>query len=324
MTSARLTTVIAHFIPAQMEKRMQIPLRSAFLLATVLSLPHLAHCQNVRTWAPPDVDTEKLDLDSSANCDLATVMPLVSDRVEKLVQNVDRYTANENMVHFELSPTGQTRSRETRRFKYLVEIRRSAKGELDVQEYRSGWMPTEKIRGYPIRTEFPDNIETAGLAMLALIFHPYFQPRYEFACEGHGPWKARPAWIVHFLQRPGQPDSDQPDSLLVYNVGNRSASVPLKGRAWIDSDTFQILAVESDIVRPIPDIRLTRDHQLVEYGPVDFKNKPLELWLPKSANWYCLLNNHRYHRLHTFTHFLLFSVDDAQKISPPAEPTSPQ
>ena len=306
---------------------MRMSLRSAFLLAIVLSLPHVAHSQDARTWAPPDVDTEKLDLDSSTNCDLPTVLQRAGDRVEKLVQSVDRYTATENMVHFELSPTGQTRSRETRRFNYLVEIRRSPKGELDVQEYRSGWMPTEKIRGYPIRTEFPDNIETAGLAMLALIFHPYFQPRYDFACEGHGPWKGRPAWVVHFRQRPNQLDSgqpDQPDSLLVYNVGNRSAPVPLKGRAWIDSDTFQILAVESDIVQPIPDIRLTRDHQLIEYGPVRFKNKPLELWLPKSADWYCLLNNHRYHRLHTFTHFLLFSVDDTQKISPPAAPAFPR
>jgi hypothetical protein len=298
---------------------MPMALRSALLLAIVLSIPHIARCQNVRTWAPPDVDAEKLDLDSSTTCDLPTVMERVSDRVEKLVQNVDRYTATEKMQHFELSPTGSTKSRETRRFAYLVEIRRAATGELDVHEYRSGWMPTEKIRGYPIRTEFPENIETVGLAMLALIFHPDFQPRYDFACEGLGSWHARPAWLVHFRQRP-----DQSNSMLTYRVGNRSAPVALKGRAWIDEQTSQIVAIESDIVAPIPEIQLTRDHQLVEYGPVHFKSKSLDLWLPTSADWYCQLNAHHYHRRHLFSNFLLFSVDDTEKISPPATPAAPR
>ena len=300
---------------AQNKKRIRMALRFALLLTIVFSMPHIARSQNVRTWAPPDVDEEKLNLDSSPNCDLGTVLQSVSQRVQELVANVDRYTATENMVHFELSPTGQPKSRETRRFNYVVEIRRtdSPKNELDVHEYRTGWMPTDKIRGYPIRTEFPDNIETSGLAMLALIFHPDFQPRYDFACEGRASWQNRPAWVVHFRQRAGQPNS-----MLTYHVGNHSAAVALKGRAWIDADTSQILAIESDILEPIYDVQLVRDHQFIEYAPVHFKDKPLELWLPQSADWYAQFNNHRYHRLHTFTHFLLFSVDDTEKITPPA------
>src|SRR5579862_8579831 len=94
-----------HLTAAQKEKRMRMALRFALFLAAVLSIPHIADCQIVSTWGPPDVDAEKLDLDSSANCELKNVMPAVSDRVEKLVQNVERYTATENMEHFELSPT---------------------------------------------------------------------------------------------------------------------------------------------------------------------------------------------------------------------------
>jgi len=50
-------------------------------------------------------------------------------------------------------------------------------------------------------------------------------------------------------------------------------------------------------------------------------NIALHLWLPKSADWYSSLSDQRYHRRHTFTHFLLFSVDDFQKIGKPKEPT---
>jgi len=112
-----------------------------------------------------------------------------------------------------------------------------------VEEHRTGWMPTEKIRGYPVRTEFPDNIATVGLPMLASIFHPRLQARYEFACEGLGSWQGRRAWVIHFRQR-----ADQSDSMLTYHVGKRSVAVGLKGRARIDAETSQVIAMESDMV----------------------------------------------------------------------------
>jgi hypothetical protein len=276
--------------------------------------PEVAPTTEVNNWAPPDVDAEKLDLDPSASCQLEDVMQFASLRIQELVQNVDRFTATENIEQFELSPMGLKTSRETRKFGYVVEIRQVDKSDLDVLEYRNGWVPTEKIRGYPPRTEFPGNIVTVGLPALALIFHPYLQARYDFACEGRGSWQGRAAWVVRFQQRPGQTNS-----MLTYHVGSRSIAVGLKGRAWIDTESSQIVAMESDILRPVPEVQLFRDHQLIEYGPVRFRSKPLQLWLPKSADWYCSLKGHRFHRRHTFNQFLLFSVDDKQKISEPNE-----
>jgi hypothetical protein len=52
-------------------------------------------------------------------------------------------------------------------------------------------------------------------------------------------------------------------------------------------------------------------------------SKSLQLWLPKSADWYGSLNGRRFHRRHIFSGFLLFSVDDRQEISAPVEPTAP-
>ena len=114
--------------------------------------------------------------------------------------------------------------------------------------------------------------------------------------------------------------------MLVYHVGQRFVAVGLKGRAWIDVDTSQIVAMESDIMKQIPEIKLFRDHQLVEYGPVSFRNNSLQLWLPKSADWYCSISGRRFYRRHTFSQFLLFSVDDKQKINEPKIPegTVPQ
>jgi Flp pilus assembly protein TadD len=256
-------------------------------------------------WLPPDVDEQKVALDPDTTCRLDEVIQASGERVKELVENVDRFTATEQVEHSKLSPLGLQISKETRKFDYMVEIRPFGTHDLDVQEYRNG-----SVSGQ----QFPGHIATNGLPTLALLFHPFYQDKYQFACEGRGMWRGAPAWLVHFQQR-----TDRNGSMLVYRVGKQSFAIGLKGRAWIDAKSSQILAIETDTMRPVPEIRLMRDHQLIEYGPVDFKNGTMQLWLPKSADWYSSLSGQRYHRRHTFSQFLLFSVDDSQKISKPKD-----
>ena len=256
-------------------------------------------------WAPPDVDEEKLSMDTGASCALKEVIEAAGARVEELVKNVDQFTATEEMEHESLSPLGVRLSRETRSFNYLVAIRKIGARALDVQEYRDGSVSTQP---------FPAHVATLGLPVLELVFHPYHRDEYEFKCEGRGEWRGRPAWIVHYKQR-----DDQMSEMRVYRVNGMSFPVHLKGRAWIDAENSQILAMEADMVRSVPEIRLVRDHQMIEYGPVEFQKVKTPMWLPKSADWYCNLAGQRYHRRHSFSHFLLFSVEDIQKIGAPKE-----
>ena len=256
-------------------------------------------------WAPPDVDEEKPPVEQVASCALNAVVENAGARVEELVKNVDRFTATEEMEHESLSPLGVQVARDRRRFNYLVTIQRIGGRALDVQEYRDGSVSMEV---------FPAHLATLGMPALALVYHPYYRDEYEFACEGRGEWRGRPSWVIHFRQR-----DDRMSEMRAYRVNGMSFPVHLKGRAWIDADSSQILAMEADMVRPMPEIRLARDHQLIEYGPVEFAKDKTTLWLPKSADWYCNLAQKRYHRRHSFNHFLLFSVDDKQWIGKPKE-----
>ena len=256
-------------------------------------------------WAPPDVDEEKPPLETSASCAMDQVVKSAGARVEELVKNVDRFTATEDMEHESLSPLGVQVARDARRFNYLVMIRQIGARALDVQEYRDGSVSLDI---------FPAHLATLGMPALALVFHPYHRDEYDFTCEGRGEWRGRPAWVVHFRQR-----DDRMSEMRAYRVNGMSFPVHLKGRAWIDTDSSQILAMEADMVRPVPEIRLVRDHQLIEYGPVEFARDKTMLWLPKSADWYCNLAEKRYQRRHSFSHFLLFSVGDQQWIGKPKE-----
>jgi hypothetical protein len=99
--------------------------------------------------------------------------------------------------------------------------------------------------------------------------------------------------------------------------------IALKGRAWIDPNTFQVLRLETDLREPRPDLRLNTEHLVMEYGPVHFKSRREVLWLPSSADYYAIFRGHRFHRRHSFTNYVLFSIDDKQKIEePPKEKTA--
>src|SRR5258707_840559 len=299
------SAVAQDLIARMRESNHQFTNASNSVSAVIPDLPALAPVTETN-WIPPDIDLEKLVVDPGTSCQLDQVIQATGDRVKELVENVDRFSATEKVEHSSLGPLGLEMSKETRKFEYMVEIRPFGAHGLDVQEYRNGSVSTQ---------QFPGHISTVGLPTMALVFHPYYQEKYDFSCEGRGVWRGKPVWMVHFQQR-----VDRKSAMLVYRVGGKSFAVGLKGRAWIDATSSQILAIETDTMRAVPEIRLVRDHQLIEYGPVDFRNDTMHLSLPKSADWYSSPSGQRYHRRHTFSHFLLFSIEDQQKIEKPKEP----
>ena len=105
-------------------------------------------------------------------------------------------------------------------------------------------------------------------------------------------------------------------------MGTQMFLLSLRGRAWIAVDTFQIVSLETDLVAPLPQIPLNAEHISIEYAPVQFHTDKRELWLPQSAELYVDFNVRRIHRSDHFTNYMLFSVDETQKISPP--PSKPE
>ena len=191
----------------------------------------------------------------------------------------------------------------------MVAIAESPPGFLEVSEYRSERSGLDDL---------PDHIASNGFISLALVFHPSMRDNFQLTCEGLGDWHGQATWLVHFQQR-----SDRPNRFHSYVVNGSVYPVALKGRAWIKADSFQIVRMESELVSPAPEIRLLTEHQIVDYGPVSFKKKNEDLWLPHSAELYFNLRNRRYHRRHSFDHFMLFAVDSAEKRNEPKAAIEP-
>ena len=263
-------------------------------------------------WMPPDIDENVPQVEAGPVCAVDEVVQQAGKRLQEFIATVDRFTATESVVHETIDKWGTPSTSERAQFEYLVSIEEAHRGLLQVEEYRERKNSTG---------EFPEAVTTNGLPALVLVFHPYYAGNYEMSCEGLARWNGTLAWQVHFRQR-----KDKPNTIRSYRIGLEGQSYPvaLKGRAWITADTYQIVRQETDLVAPLPQIRLAADHIAIEYGPVHFHSGP-EMWVPQKVESYYEWKGRRVHRRHNFSNYLLFSVDDKQRISVPkvAEPETP-
>lgn len=262
---------------------------------------------SLRPWQPAGVDTNKPSVATGVACPAENVIQQSGARVEEFVNDVSRIAAIEHLLHEQLDEVGEPITKETRTFNYVASVSESKPGFVSVEEYRQEHLGV---------ADFPDQIASSGFATLALVFHPAMRDNFEMVCEGLGEWQGQAAWLVHFKQR-----DDRPARMHDYKVGSQIYALKLKGRAWITADKFQIVRIESELVSPVPQIRLAGEHQVVEYGPVLFAKKNVQLWLPKSAEIYLDFRRHRYYRKHSFDHYMLFSVDADEKRKEPKAPT---
>jgi tetratricopeptide (TPR) repeat protein len=264
-----------------------------------VAAPRLA----VTAWQPPGIDDVKLTLAQGVECPAGQVIYESGKRVEELVDDVARFAAIEDLTHQTLDEMGNPIGTESRKYDYVASIAETEPGFLAVDEHRSS-----VTKFY----DFPGGIASTGFSSLALVFHPHVRDNFELRCEGLGDWNGQAAWLVHFRQR-----DDRPNRMHSYDIGGQIYPVKLKGRAWISPDRFQILRIEAEMVHPMPEILLLSEHQTVEYGPVPFAQKQVSLWLPKSAEIYFDFRKHRYHRRHSFDHYMLYSVDSDEKRKEP-------
>jgi hypothetical protein len=254
-------------------------------------------------WMDHDLKANVPPVDPGVQCPAPKVMNGVGEQMKEFVSNLEKFTATEELTHLALEPGKKRRSGENRRFAYVVTVTRNRLGTFLLEEYRDGSMGADK---------FPNSVATNGLPGLGLIFHPAIVEDFQFTCEGLGQTGGQAAWQVHFAQRP-----DKSVRARAYVFPDKTYGVYMDGRAWIDPGNYQVLRLETELQKPIPEIGLTKEHIVIQYAPVEFRTQKTEIWLPQKGELYVERKGHRYYRRHTFSNFMLFNVETTQNIQAP-------
>jgi len=253
-----------------------------------------------------DADSNFTDAseDSPSGCNLKEVLPQIERRVQEFVVNVQKFTATQLTLYEAFNGAGRVIRSDRRTFDYTVSIGESAPAMLEVKEYQNS-----RSAGTA-----PPEIVTSGLPALLLIFHPIYADDFAMRCEALTSVNGQDAWQVRFRQR-----NDKPSRIRSYSVGTsgRAYPVDLEGRAWFAASTFQIIRLEADLARKIPEIQLTLDHTTADYGPVHFRSRGIDIWLPQTVELTSERRGKRFHERITFSDYMLFAIDNQQQISAP-------
>jgi hypothetical protein len=271
------------------------------LLGGLLSHPACAQSDpRILFWNPPNVDAR---LSASPGCALSSVVEQAGTRALKFVTNLQNFTAEERIEYRALGNAFEQDS-DVGTFDYTADLALTNRGYV-VQEYRK---PAKGSHMFPAATQ------DVGLPEMALIFLPNFQKIYNMECEGSTEWKGQTVWVVHFRQR-----ASQRSHLVSLSFGGYPAL--LKGRAWIAQDSGEVVHMEIGLMREIPEVGVKEWFLSLDYAPVRFRTRDVEVWLPQSAEAYEDSRVRKTIIVHKFSTFQLFSVQtDAVTGSPKRAP----
>jgi hypothetical protein len=113
------------------------------------------------------------EIQSDVPCPLPEILHGASKRAAELVDDLQRFTATEEIEHIEFKRNGKPRRATNQLFSYVAEIAQAPSGEFWVEEDRAGKTDTDSSQLYDI-----------GTAAFALIFHPKKIGNFEFRCDG--------------------------------------------------------------------------------------------------------------------------------------------
>ena len=258
-------------------------------------------------WNPPALDSPVAGVASSPPCDLPAVLARAGERTSTMVHNLQNFAAQEDISYRAQDHQTLAMNFGSQAYDYVVVFQQHG-NTLIVDERRH------------ITHGTPSSIaaESRGLPEMALLFLPTLQPDYDMKCDGQVSWEGQSAWLVEFRQR-----SDRPSRTFAFSTLKGAFSAQLQGRAWLAADSGEILHLEAGIMHALPAIKMYHLYLSITYAPVQFQSRNVRVWLPHFADVY-----YDYGELdtivhHTFSDFLLFSVDTDQKIASPQSPHPP-
>ncbi len=293
--------------------RMVVPTAANSSTPVEPALPPLLPAPPVvaHAWAPLDIDSKEYPAVQDVSCSESDLVQKTQTKMMQQLGNFEKFLATEHIEHQDVDSNGIPGPAREKDFNYLIFVQHPRPGMSFLEETRDGGSNL---------SSFPTSLATRGLAALALsVFDPNYQGDLVYKCEGLGSWRGQAVWRLRFEQR-----KDMPSRIRVWMNSRGTYAIPLKGRVWIGASSYDVLHIETDLREPVKDLDLTRDHLLIDYGPVKFERGGTTLWLPWDAEMFMELRGKRYHHTHTLRNYMLFSVDAGNAIAKPKQDPGPE
>ena len=229
---------------------------------------------------------------------------------EKVAEGFNRFpnTSSMEVIHQDrLGRNGKGGKGLDQKYRYLC-LTPSGKWGPQTDEYRADLTGHEaSMRGLK-----ENYMLTAGFVASSLVFHPAYQRGSTFRLLGKQKIKGRDAYVVVFAQVPGRSRIYG-----TFKAGKETRETYSQGVAWIDVATYQILRLSTDLLTPLPIVKLHAETTDIEFSEVHFDRVPDGFWLPAEVTVTLDWQGQHFRNRHEYSDFVVFNVESLQRIAKP-------
>jgi tetratricopeptide (TPR) repeat protein len=240
---------------------------------------------------------------------LDSILLAVGKNVQAYFRNFPNTVSLEEIHQEKLSHNGKVGGALHQKFHYLCQMPKE-ESEPGFTEYRASLSgevgpPRGLDDGYML---------TLGFASASLIFHPLYQSESTFKYLGRQKMNDRDTFVLAFAQRP--------EKARVYGVfkrGENSMPTFSQGLAWVDAEKYVILRLRTDLLRPLPEVRLDKETTEIDFAENHFKSITTGFWLPREVTVSVDWNGKKLRNTHEYSDFRVFNVGTTQRMGTPKE-----
>ncbi len=235
---------------------------------------------------------------------MSPILSAVGKSVAEYFQNFPNTTSLEEIHQEKLDRKQKAGETLNRKFRYLCATPAKAWGP-GFDEYRQD-LPGARTSSEALQDGF---MLTSGFASASLLFHPTYQSQAIFRYLGRQKVEGRNTYVLAFAQQPGK--------ARVYGTFKfREIRMMTftQGLAWIDPESYEIVRLRTDLLVPLPEVKLERQTTEIAFGEVQFKTIGKGFLLPQQVTVTVDWNGKHLQNEHRYSEFKLFNVEAIDKV----------
>jgi hypothetical protein len=255
---------------------------------------------------PPTKDLQDFE-PATDQSPLNAILETAGKSVAELFADLPNICSVENIRQERLNHKGSTASAQEYKYRYLLTTPANRWGP-GIEEVRA----TSRGNETPQLGASTSYMLTSGFMSAPLVFHPDYQSGSAFRLLGRQKLMGRNTYVVAYAQDPAK--------ARIYGAfqqGTNTSFTYSQGMAWIDAENYQIVRLVTDLLRPVPLVKLDRRTTQIDFREVYFKAQARTIWLPDTVmvtlNW----NGANLRNKHAYSDFLISNVNSTQKIDKP-------
>jgi hypothetical protein len=247
---------------------------------------------------------------------LESFLRKVSVNTESYFKNFNETGAVETVRQARIGADLKGREVQVNRYHYIMQ-NESTKEHCLINEYRAsveggrGAQP-KQAEGFMITSDFVSTLA---------VFLPELKAGVTFRFLGRQQVAGRRTYVIAFAQRP----SISPPLISFATPSQGRGLAHLQGIAWIVDGQYQVLRVHTDLLYPLPDVRLQLLSADIDYRPRLLAGSTRDFWLPVGVTVRLDWAGKRMRNEHILSNYVLFSVDarDRKHSAKNPEPLQP-